>query len=99
MFRHHNLYQISTVANSWGIYLDLIFLSYSEIIIESSIDDLFENSVHHSAVTFQLQILDDYSQLDHNEYYWLSYIERLANVDWETLFSNSNSNLVDSWVG
>lgn len=98
-FSFHNLYQINTVPNNRGIYLDLIFCSFKDIYVQESIDPLLPNSTHHTSVTFDLILtMEDHLHYEENffdfrngNYFGLN--DFLASIDWVDTLDKTHVNV------
>lgn len=98
-FSFHNLFQVNSISNSRGIFLDLIFSSFSNIIVSNPLDNIFENSISHSAVSFQLTSEQE-KYLEYEEYFYdfrngnyISFNDFLISINWETTLDKYNINL------
>nr|CAH7757875.1 unnamed protein product [Callosobruchus chinensis] len=78
IFGYLNLFQVNSVPNSRNILLDLIF-SNVNIIVNTPLDYLFENSLHHSSVCFDL-VMQTSSRARYEEYYF-DFLYELAVID------------------
>jgi Reverse transcriptase (RNA-dependent DNA polymerase) len=99
-FSFLNLYQLNNIPNSRGVYLDLIFSHFDSVKVNSGLDLLHHNSIHHTAYTFDLSLMGNNPELDFEEvvydfnradFYAINYY--LASVDWSNYLCKTDINL------
>jgi len=97
----NDLYQISNVRNSRNVQLDLIFSSITDnvIISEASVDEqIFKNSIHHSAIVLTYNFDLPHEKVSYNKTYYFDfrnadYVKinnQLLNTDWNFLNTVNN---------
>ena len=64
------MYQMNNIVNSRNVFLDLIFTTFDNINVFLPVDILFESSIHHFPVTFDILIYEDVLHLEYEEYYY-----------------------------
>lgn len=97
-FSYHNLYQVNSIPNSRNVFLDLIFCC-SPIIVREATDLIFHNSMHHTAVTFdirnKLEPVSSYTEFyyDFKNGDYIGMNNFFASISWDTFEDDINIQL------
>nr|CAH7734274.1 unnamed protein product [Callosobruchus chinensis] len=93
-YGYHNLYQVNSVVNSRNVMLDLIFSSYPDIKVDEPVELIFPNCLHHSALTFDLE-LEPNEFLEYEESYqdfrnanYIGINDYLVSLNWDNILSD-----------
>lgn len=96
-FNSVSLYQVNTIPNDHGVFLDLLFASDVDIATSPCVDPLLSNNFHHNAFSFDIPVLRqsellprdsivyDYAKCD-----FVALKRYLNNVDWSFLSYNND---------
>lgn len=90
-----SLFQVNTLPNSRGAFLDLLFCNNAETDISVPLDRLHHNTINHDAFSFSVPILDPVETLDIQQEYldyancdFVSFRSFLKNLDWGPILSH-----------
>ena len=92
-----NLCQLNPVLNSRNVALDLVFSNLLDISVSCASDVIFQNTMHHSAIFFELSLSCQKTQYEEFFYdfknaNYLAINDYLAGIEWTVLFANKNIN-------
>ncbi len=63
-----NLFQMNSVPNSRGAFLDLLFTHFNDVTVEPAEDLLVHNTIHHTACSFELNLMHANDVIDYLKY-------------------------------
>ncbi|XP_050516568.1 uncharacterized protein LOC126891435 [Diabrotica virgifera virgifera] len=92
-FSFHNFFQRNEILNNNGVSLDLVFSNLESINVTPAVDKIFENSLNHTAISFELVCEENLDFMNYEEYFYdfrngdyFSINNYLASINWEGLF-------------
>nr|CAI5846351.1 unnamed protein product [Callosobruchus analis] len=102
-FSYYNLFQVNNIPNSRGVMLDLVFSSFPDVTVSEPEEPIFPNSIHHSAINFDLKVEKDtgihyeelYYDFKNADYFCIN--NYLASVDWNTIITNDINSTLENF--